>query len=188
MTTWLLGLTILFYHVFVDTSRSQGCKKTTCQNEKIKGQNRARKGKEKTPSDEPTVPFLVASDELQRKSSEYSSTGWSDGLNGDTVDLSDAQFEFIQRRAKTKPSAPDDPTPWSRWSVGLSDGRVKANRGDLGARSSAPDDPTHRRCIASEQLCQKTSTAMWRGRGTGWTDALEKHSIGSSDATFFSSF
>jgi hypothetical protein len=29
------------------------------------------------------------------------------------VGLSDAQFEFIQRRAKTKPSAPDDPTPWS---------------------------------------------------------------------------
>jgi hypothetical protein len=43
-------------HVFVDTSRSQGCKNITCQNEKIKGQNWARKEKEKTPSDEPTVP------------------------------------------------------------------------------------------------------------------------------------
>jgi hypothetical protein len=30
-------------------------------NEKIKGQNRARKGKEKTPSDEPTVLYLQAS-------------------------------------------------------------------------------------------------------------------------------
>jgi hypothetical protein len=125
---------------------------------------------------------------LQEKSWEDSSTGWSDGLSGDTVGLSDSQFEFIQRRAKTKPSAPDDPKPWSRWSVGLFDSRVKANRGDLGVGSSAPDDPTHRRCIASEQLCQRTSTALWCGRGTGWTDALEKLSVGSSDGTTFSSF
>jgi hypothetical protein len=119
------------------------------------------------------VHLLVASDELQRKSSEDSSTGWSDGLSGDTVGLSDSQFESRQRRAKTKPSVPDDPMPWSRWSVGLSDGRVKANRGDLVAGSSAADDPTHRYCIASEQLRQRISTAKWRGRGTGWTDTLE---------------
>jgi hypothetical protein len=49
-----------------------------------------------------------------------------------------------------KPSALDDPTPWSRGSVGLSDVRVEANRDDLVAGSSAPDDPTDRRCIASE--------------------------------------
>jgi hypothetical protein len=131
------------------------------------------KGETLGTADEPTVHYLVASDELQRKSKEDSSTGWSDCLSGDTVGLSDAQFEFIQRRTKTKPSAPDDLTPWSRWSVGLSDGRLEAKRGDLDAGSSAPDDPTHRRCIASEQLCQRTSTAKWRGRGTGWTDALE---------------
>jgi hypothetical protein len=71
----------------------------------------------------------------------------------DTVGLSDAQFESRQRRAKTKPSAPDNPMPFSRGSVGLSDGRVEANRDDLVTGSSAPDDPTHRRCIASEQLC-----------------------------------
>jgi hypothetical protein len=53
-----------------------------------------------------------------------------------------------------KPSAPDDLTPWSRGSVGLSDGRVEANRDDLVAGSSAPDDPTHRRCIASDQLSE----------------------------------
>jgi hypothetical protein len=58
------------------------------------------------------------------------------------------------------PSAPDDLTPWSRDSVGLSDGRVEANRDDLVAGSSAPDDPTDRQCIASEQLCQRISTAM----------------------------
>jgi hypothetical protein len=51
----------LFEHVFVDISRSQGCKKITCKNAKIKGQNRARKRKEKTPSDDPTVPHLHAS-------------------------------------------------------------------------------------------------------------------------------
>jgi hypothetical protein len=94
--------------------------------------------KEKTPSDEPTVHLLVASDELQRKSKEDSSTGWSDGLSGDTVSLSDAHFESRQRRAKTKPSASDDPTPWSRGSVGLSDGHVEANRDGLVTGSSAP--------------------------------------------------
>jgi hypothetical protein len=63
-----------------------------------------------------------------------------------------------------KSSAPDDPTPWSRGSVGLSDGRVEANRDDLVAGSSAPDDPTHRRCIASEQLCQQifNGHVQWR--------------------------
>jgi hypothetical protein len=81
----------------------------------------------------------------------------------DTVGLSDTQFEFIQRRVKKKSLAPDDLTPWSRGSVGLSDGRVKANRDDLVTGSSAPDDPTHRRCIASEQLCQRTSTVMCGG-------------------------
>jgi hypothetical protein len=54
------------------------------------------------PSDEPTVHFLVSSDELQMKSSEDSSMGWSDDLSEDTVSLTDAQFELIQRRAKTK--------------------------------------------------------------------------------------
>jgi hypothetical protein len=58
-----------------------------------------------------------------------------------------------------KPSAPDDPTPWSRGSVGLSDGRVEANKDDLVVGSSAPDDPTDRRCITLEQLCQRISTA-----------------------------
>jgi hypothetical protein len=64
-------------------------------------------------------------------------------------------------------------TPWSRGSVGLSDGRVEANRDDLVAGSSVPDNPMDCRCIPSEQLCQRIAMAMWRGRGTGWTDALE---------------
>jgi hypothetical protein len=56
--------------------------------------------------------------------------------------------------------------PWSIGNVGLFDGRVEANRDDLVAGSSAPDDPTHRRCIASEQLCQRifNSHARWRQR------------------------
>jgi hypothetical protein len=68
------------------------------------------------------------------------------------------------REEEAKTVAPDDPTvrvwtpsvypmPWSRGSVGLSDGRVKANRDDLVAGSSAPDDSMHHRCIESEQLC-----------------------------------
>jgi hypothetical protein len=86
-----------------------------------------------------------------------------DGLSEDTVGLSDAQFESRQRRAKKKSSAPDDPMPWSKGSIGLSDGRVKANRDDLAAGSSAPDEPTVCRCIASEQLCQRTSMVMCGG-------------------------
>jgi hypothetical protein len=61
-------------------------------------------------------------------------------------------------------SAPDEPTPWSRGNIGLSDGHVKANRDDLAAGSSAPDEPTHRQCNASEQLCQwiSNSYVTWR--------------------------
>jgi hypothetical protein len=55
-----------------------------------------------------------------------------------------------------KSSAPDDQTPWSKGSVGLSNGRVKANRDDLATGSLASDEPTHRGCIASEQLCQQS--------------------------------
>jgi hypothetical protein len=62
-----------------------------------------------------------------------------------------------------KSSAPDDPMPWSRGSVGLSDGCMKANRDDLVTGSSAPDDLTHRPCIASEQLCKRTLTVMCGG-------------------------
>jgi hypothetical protein len=49
-----------------------------------------------------------------------------------------------------KSSTLDEPTPWSRGSVGLSEGRVEATRDVLAAGSSAPDEPTHRQCNASE--------------------------------------
>jgi hypothetical protein len=61
----------------------------------------------------------------------------------------------------------DDPTPWSRGSVGLSDDRVEANRDDLVAGSSAPDDPTHHRCIASKQLCQRSCAVEATASSTG---------------------
>jgi hypothetical protein len=49
-------------------------------------------------------------------------------------------------------------------SNGSSDGRVKANRDGLAARSLAPDESTMRRCNASEQLCQRifNGYVMWR--------------------------
>jgi hypothetical protein len=99
------------------------------------------------------VRFVDAPDELQRKSSVDSSTGCSDDLSEDTVGLSDAQFKTRQRCTKTKSSASDEPTPWSRGSVGLSD-HMEANRDILAAGSSASDEPMHCRCNASEQLCQ----------------------------------
>jgi hypothetical protein len=76
-------------------------------------------------------------------------------MSEDTIGLSDAQFESRQRRAKTKSSAPDEPTPCSRGSVGLSDSRMEATTDVLVAGSSAPDEPTHRLCNVSEQLCQR---------------------------------
>jgi hypothetical protein len=101
------------------------------------------------------VQFLDAPDELQRRSSEDSSTRRSNGQREDTVGLSDAQLESRQRRAKTASSASDEPTPWSVGSVGLSDGHEAAYEDVLVAKSSAPDEPTHCRCIASEQLRQQ---------------------------------
>jgi hypothetical protein len=60
-------------HVFVDISRSQGCKNITCQNEKIvyilMVNRQEEKEKQKTPSDDPTVHFLDVSDEWKRWSS-----------------------------------------------------------------------------------------------------------------------
>jgi hypothetical protein len=80
------------------------------------------------------------------------------------VGLSDTQFESRQRRAKTKSSAPDEPTPWLRGSVGLSNGRVEATKDVLTAGSSTPDEPTHCRRNASEQLCQRifNGYVTWR--------------------------
>jgi hypothetical protein len=60
---------------------------------------------------QPSIPTKFSA--LQYRGVEFDTKpcSESDGLSGDTVGLSDAQFEFIQRRAKTEPSAPDDPTP-----------------------------------------------------------------------------
>jgi hypothetical protein len=66
-----------------------------------------------------------------------------------------------------KSSAPDEPTPWLRGSVGLSDGRMEATRDVLAAGSSAPNDPTERRSIASEQLCQRSRAVEATASSTG---------------------
>jgi hypothetical protein len=134
----------------------------------------ASTGVNSTSSDEPTVPFLVASDELEKRSREDSSVGWTDGSLEGTIGLFDDQVQTRQRHAKTSSSAPDELMTWSRRSVGLSDGYEETNRDGLARSPSAPDEPTHHQCIASMQFWQRTSTAMWRGRGTGWTDAPEK--------------
>jgi hypothetical protein len=115
-----------------------------------------RRPAELAPSNEPTAHILVASDELKSSSHEDTSTGWTDGPLDRTVGLSDDQVWTRQRRTKTNPSAPDDPTPWSRGSIGLSDGHEAAYRDVLATRSSAPDEPTQYWCIASEQLCQQS--------------------------------
>jgi hypothetical protein len=57
----IIGTNLIVLACLCNTSRSQGCKNFTYQKERIKGQNRARKGKEKTMSDELTVPQLQAS-------------------------------------------------------------------------------------------------------------------------------
>jgi hypothetical protein len=54
----IIGTNHIVEHVFVDISRSQGCRNTTCREDSLffKGQKQERKEKERTPSDEPTVP------------------------------------------------------------------------------------------------------------------------------------
>jgi hypothetical protein len=104
----IIGTNHIVWHAFVGISRSQGCKKNTCQKERIKGQNWARKGKEKTPLDEPTVPQLQASvqssDELvHRVNSRYRR------MNRRSI--------FYMRRTScrgrvAKTVALDDPTVW----------------------------------------------------------------------------
>jgi hypothetical protein len=68
-----------------------------------------------TPSDEPTVSFLVASDELEKRSREDSSIGWTDGPLEWTVGLSGGRVWTRQRRAKMKPEALDEPTGQQRF-------------------------------------------------------------------------
>jgi hypothetical protein len=55
------------------------------------------------PSDDPTVPFLVASDELEKKGRKDSSVGWTDGPLEGTVGLSGGKIWTRQRRTKMKP-------------------------------------------------------------------------------------
>jgi hypothetical protein len=66
-----------------------------------------------------------------------------------------------------KSSAPDEPTPWLRGSVGLSYGRVEATKDVLAAGSSAPNDPTECRSMASEQLCQRSCAVEATASSTG---------------------
>jgi hypothetical protein len=160
----------------------------------FKGQNRGRKGRKLTPSDEPTVPsvqasvhlvhcatdkmkttlsdgptiqFLDAPDELQRRSSEDSSTRWSDGLREDTIGLSDAQFKSRQRRAKAGASAPDEPTVGQRfirrsrryWQQGFGEESFSIGWSDAPSVYSVG-------AVVSADL-------QWLSdvEGTGWTDA-----------------
>jgi hypothetical protein len=72
------------------------------------------------PLDEPTVHFIVASDELQRRSSEVNSVGWTDNPLEWTVGLSGDQVWTRQRRAKIRVVAPDEWTGEQRfiwWSL-----------------------------------------------------------------------
>jgi hypothetical protein len=85
-----------------------------------------------------------------------------------------------------KPSSPDDPTPWSRGSIGLSDSCVEANRDDLVAGSSAPDDPTDHRVYSVEVFVSENLNGYVMWEGHRMNRCSEKSSIGSSDATFFS--
>jgi hypothetical protein len=67
-----------------------------------------------------------------------------------------------------------------RGSAGLSDGYEDTYSKGLAKRSSAPDEPTHRRCIASEQLCQQSCNGWvtWRApdEPTPWKSIASVHS------------
>jgi hypothetical protein len=50
-----------------------------------------------------------------------------------------------------------------RWSSGSSDGLVRANSKVLSRSSSTPDELTKRRCIASDELCQRPCAVEGNG-------------------------
>jgi hypothetical protein len=61
------------------------------------------------PSDEPTVHFVDAAEELQGRSSEVSSVEWTEGPLEGTVGLFDDQVWTRQRCPKTRAVASDEP-------------------------------------------------------------------------------
>jgi hypothetical protein len=132
-------------------------------------------------SDERAAHILVASDELLSWSREDRSTRWTDGPLDRTIGLSDDQVWTRQRCAKTNTSAPDEPTPWSRESIGLSSIQRRSGR-EVVFSTRWTDAPSVYSVgtVVSVEL-QRLSDV----EGSGWTDVLEKHIISSSDATFF---
>jgi hypothetical protein len=119
------------------------------------------------PSDEPMVPFLVASDELEKRSREDSSVGWTDGPLEGAVGLSVVKFE--QDRDAPRRILKH----WMNRRVCScsSDSRVEATREVFVEGISAPDDPTVRQSIASEQLGQRSCAVEATASSTGWTNA-----------------
>jgi hypothetical protein len=144
----------------------------------LKGQNRRRKGRKLTLSDEPTVLSVHSVrvlGTLRRRPNSTSTVGWTDGPYSTCVG-------WMGEMKQQKTVAQDEPTIWVRtpsvypllrlnqdrdaprlelqhrmnwrWSSGSSDDLEDADSKVLARNSSAPDDPTHRRCIALEQLCQ----------------------------------
>jgi hypothetical protein len=67
------------------------------------------------PSDELTVPSLVALDELEKRSCEDSSVGWTDGPLEGTIGLSGGRVWTRKRHAEMKPLAPDEPMSVQRF-------------------------------------------------------------------------
>jgi hypothetical protein len=108
ITTWSLGLTILFQHVFVDTSRSQGCKKTTCQNAKTKGQIEQEKDKKR--NRRMNRRHQINKRRCNRRTSWY--TGQTLGTVRWTDDPLFSSAGMSCRGRARKTVAPDDPTVW----------------------------------------------------------------------------
>jgi hypothetical protein len=119
-------------------------------------------GETKAPSDEPTIHFLVASDELQKRRKD-SSVGWTDGPLEGTVGLSDDQVQTRQRRAKIHVVAPDEPAGLQRC--------IRRLRGSYQRGFGREVFSTGWCDGASEQLCQRSCAVEATASSTGWTDA-----------------
>jgi hypothetical protein len=96
-----------------------------------------------TPLDDTTVQFLDALDELQRRSSEDSSTGWSDSLREDTVGPSDWKTDTANQRGGEWMGADKNssPTHYPSWPSPRSHGSATGPRN----QHTHPSDPRTQR-------------------------------------------
>jgi hypothetical protein len=143
------------------------------------GKLKTQRQHQKTQSDDPTVQFLHASEEWQRQSSRLSSTRWTADLVGMSVGL----YDGLKKQDKGFGSK----SLSTGWTDGpgssSSNGYIHFIQRCSELKSFNTREPMHhrlkRRVICVNDLVRWKVTSI----STKWTNAREKHNVGSSDST-----